>query len=149
MLAKAARSGRAGRQLLGWWPRPVGRNGEVLLEGELLVDLGIDGGIKERRIAGAEVEIPRLGLAEARGQEDLAIALAHGLRLQLLDDAAGDGTAVDNSVPDDGTKKEAPKAAASETTDSAESDESSDPDAVEAPVAQKAVTTESAAKKAQ
>jgi len=67
----------------------------------------------------------------------------------ILDDAAGDGTAVDNSVPDDGTKKEAPKAAASETTDSAESDESSDPDAVEAPVAQKAVTTESAAKKAQ
>ena len=67
----------------------------------------------------------------------------------ILDDAASDGTAMDNSVPDDGTKKEAPKAAASETTDSAESDESSDPDAVEAPVAQKAVTTESAAKKAQ
>jgi len=67
----------------------------------------------------------------------------------ILDDAAGDGTAVDNSVPDDGTKKEAPKAAASETTDGAESDESSDPDAVEAPVAQKAVTTDSAAKKAQ
>lgn len=27
----------------------------------------------------------------------------------ILDDAAGDGTAVDNSVPDDGTKKEAAK----------------------------------------
>ena len=67
----------------------------------------------------------------------------------ILDDAAGDGTAVDNSVPDDGTKKEAPKADASETADSAESDESSDPEAVEAPVAQKAVTTDSAAKKAQ
>ena len=67
----------------------------------------------------------------------------------ILDDAAGDGTAVDNSVPDDGTKKEAPKADASETTDSAESDESDDPDAVEAPVAQKAITTDSAAKKTQ
>ena len=67
----------------------------------------------------------------------------------ILDDAAGDGTAVDNSVPDDGTKKEAPKAAASETTDTAESDESSDPDAVEAPVAQKAISAESATKKTQ
>ncbi|KTE21882.1 hypothetical protein ATE67_04335 [Sphingopyxis sp. H050] len=27
----------------------------------------------------------------------------------ILDDSAGDGTAVDNSVPDDGTKKEATK----------------------------------------
>lgn len=67
----------------------------------------------------------------------------------ILDDAAGDGTAVDNSVPDDGTKKEAPKADASETADSAESDESSDPEAVEAPVAQKVVTADSAAKKTQ
>lgn len=67
----------------------------------------------------------------------------------ILDDAAGDGTAVDNSVPDDGTKKEAPKADAGETADSAESDESSDPDAVEAPIAQKTVTADSAAKKAQ
>ena len=66
----------------------------------------------------------------------------------ILDDAAGDGTAVDNSVPDDGAKKEAPKADASDSADSAESDdESSDPDAVEAPVAQKAVTTDSAARK--
>lgn len=67
----------------------------------------------------------------------------------ILDDAAGDGTAVDNSVPDDGTKKEAPKAEASETTDTAETDESSDPDAVEAPVAQKAIAAESATKKTQ
>ncbi|KTE24530.1 MULTISPECIES: hypothetical protein [unclassified Sphingopyxis] len=67
----------------------------------------------------------------------------------ILDDAAGDGTAVDNSVPDDGTKKEAPKAAASETADTAETDESSDPDAVEAPVAQKAISAESATKKTQ
>lgn len=68
----------------------------------------------------------------------------------ILDDAAGDGTAVDNSVPDDGTKKEAPKAEASETTDTAESDESSDDaDAVEAPVAQKAISADSATKKTQ
>jgi len=65
----------------------------------------------------------------------------------ILDNAAGDGTAVDNSVPDDGTKKDSAKPA----TDTAEGDEvaSENPDAVEAPVARKAVTADSAAKKAE
>ncbi len=63
----------------------------------------------------------------------------------ILDNAAGDGTAVDNSVPDDGAKKDSTKPAA----DTAEGDEvaSDNPDAVEAPVAKKAVTADSAATK--
>jgi len=66
----------------------------------------------------------------------------------ILDDASADGTAVDNSVPDDGTKKEAAKSEADspdEETDAAEEEEN--PDAVPAPAAKKAVTTDSAAKK--
>ena len=66
----------------------------------------------------------------------------------ILDDASADGTAVDNSVPDDGTKKEAAKSDADspeEETDAAEEEEN--PDAVPAPAAKKAVTTDSAAKK--
>lgn len=63
----------------------------------------------------------------------------------ILDDAAGDGTAIDNSIPDDGTKAEAAKAEA--TGNAVSNEESDDPEAVEAPVAQRAVTTDSAAKK--
>ena len=65
----------------------------------------------------------------------------------ILDNAAGDGTAVDNSVPDDGAKKDSAKSAA----DTAEGDEvaSENSDAVEAPVAKKAVTADSAATKAE
>ena len=62
----------------------------------------------------------------------------------ILDNAAGDGTAIDNSVPDDGTKKEAAKP----TADAAAESEDAEPnhDAVEAPVAKKALTTDSTAK---
>jgi len=65
----------------------------------------------------------------------------------ILDNAAGDGTAVDNSVPDDGAKKGSAKPA----TDTAEGDEvaSDNPDAVEAPAAKKAMPADSAAKKAE
>ena len=59
----------------------------------------------------------------------------------ILDDASGDGTAVDNSVPDDGTAKPAAKAddAAEETTDagSAEGDAA---EAITVPVGKKAET---------
>jgi hypothetical protein len=58
----------------------------------------------------------------------------------VLDNVAGDGTAVDNSIPDDDTKKDAPKAeAASEGGD--------DPEAVDMPIAKKAITDDAAAKK--
>ena len=50
----------------------------------------------------------------------------------LLDDAAGDGTAVDNSVPDDGTRKTPakPDDSAGEDSDDAAADA---PETVEAP----------------
>src|SRR3546814_6896804 len=66
----------------------------------------------------------------------------------ILDCAAGDGTAIDNSVPDDGTKKDSAKPA---TDTAAQGDEvaTDNPDAVEVPVAKKAVTADSAAKKAE
>ncbi|WP_447753953.1 hypothetical protein [Sphingopyxis fribergensis] len=66
----------------------------------------------------------------------------------ILDDASVDGTAVDNSVPDDGTKKEAAKASGESSEDEAAEagSESENPDAVPAPAAKKAVTTDSAAK---
>lgn len=65
----------------------------------------------------------------------------------ILDNAARDGTAVDNSVPDDATKKDAAKPA----TDAAAESEDTTPatDAVEAPVAAKAVTSDNAAKKSE
>lgn len=67
----------------------------------------------------------------------------------ILDDAASDGTAVDNSVPDDGTKKDAAKTdetdAADQTAPEGEDDEN--PEAVDMPVAKKAITADSAAKK--
>lgn len=67
----------------------------------------------------------------------------------ILDDVASDGTAVDNSVPDDGSKKDAEK---SDDTDSgeepaAEDEADNDPEAVDMPVAKKALTADSAAKK--
>ena len=66
----------------------------------------------------------------------------------ILDDAAGDGTAVDNSVPDDGTKKEAAKTDTDSADDeTADAEEEENPDAVPAPAAKKAITTDSAAKK--
>ena len=66
----------------------------------------------------------------------------------ILDNAAGDGTAIDNSVPDDGTKKNAAKPA---TDTAAESDDTSPAaaSAVEAPVAAKAVTSDNTAKKSE
>ena len=67
----------------------------------------------------------------------------------ILDDASVDGTAVDNSVPDDGTKKDTAKSQ-SDSPDEAAADavEEETPDAVPAPAAKKAITTDSAAKKA-
>lgn len=67
----------------------------------------------------------------------------------ILDDAAGDGTAIDNSVPDDGAKKEAakPDEAATDDADAAPDAADDNPDAVDMPAARKAVTPESAAKK--
>lgn len=67
----------------------------------------------------------------------------------ILDDAVSDGTAVDNSVPDDGTKKDAAKTDESDTADEAApaSEADDDPDAVDMPVAKKAITADPAAKK--
>lgn len=67
----------------------------------------------------------------------------------ILDDAASDGTAVDNSIPDDGTKKDAAKGDATDAADdSAPASEADDnPEAVDMPAAQKAITAEPAAKK--
>ena len=58
----------------------------------------------------------------------------------VLDNVAGDGTAVDNSIPDDDTKKDAPKAEAA-------SEDGDDPEAVDMPIAKKAITDDAAAKK--
>jgi hypothetical protein len=65
----------------------------------------------------------------------------------ILDNASVDGTAVDNSVPDDGTKKEAAKTDEDTATEATSDAEEENPDAVPAPAAKKAVTTDSAAKK--
>lgn len=66
----------------------------------------------------------------------------------ILDDASADGTAVDNSVPDDGTKKETTKSDTdSPDEETAAAEEEENPDAVPAPAAKKAITTDSAAKK--
>ena len=65
----------------------------------------------------------------------------------ILDDAAGDGTAVDNSVPDDGPKKEASKPVG-ETADEEDTDGASDnSEAVEAPGGQRTAAPDAAAKK--
>lgn len=67
----------------------------------------------------------------------------------ILDDAVSDGTAVDNSIPDDGTKKEAATTDEAATADEAapESEADDNPDAVDMPVAKRAITADSAAKK--
>ena len=67
----------------------------------------------------------------------------------ILDDATVDGTAVDNSVPDDGTQKAAAKTEGEdESEDVADaSGETGTPDAVPAPAAKKALTGDSATKK--
>lgn len=69
----------------------------------------------------------------------------------ILDDAVSDGTAVDNSVPDDGTKKDAAKTEEADTPDETapESEADDNPEAVDMPVAKRAVTPDSAAKKAE
>jgi hypothetical protein len=64
----------------------------------------------------------------------------------ILDNVASDGTAVDNSIPADETKKDAPKAEEVDET-AEESDAEDDPVAVDMPVAKKAITGDSAAKK--
>ena len=67
----------------------------------------------------------------------------------ILDDVASDGTAIDNSIPDDGTKKDAPKPEeASESDDAAdESDAGDNPEAVDMPAAKKALTADAPSKK--
>ena len=64
----------------------------------------------------------------------------------ILDNVAGDGTAVDNSIPEDETKKDAPKAEEASEGDEAASD-GNDHEAVDLPVAKKAITDDSTAKK--
>ena len=57
----------------------------------------------------------------------------------ILDDASGDGTAVDNSVPDDGTAKPAQKD--EQATDEADAEETSgEGEAITVPVGKKADT---------
>lgn len=67
----------------------------------------------------------------------------------ILDDAASDGTAVDNSVPDDGSKKDAAKTDEADSTDEAapESEADDNPEAVDMPVAKRSITADSASKK--
>jgi hypothetical protein len=67
----------------------------------------------------------------------------------VLDDSSVDGTAVDNSVPDDGSAKKAEKKDEDAADDAAtdKTDETENPDAVPAPAAKKAVT-DAPAKKA-
>ncbi len=67
----------------------------------------------------------------------------------ILDDAVSDGTAVDNSIPDDGTKKNATKTDEADTTgeNPDEDDAEDNPEAVDMPVAKKAITADAAAKK--
>ena len=65
----------------------------------------------------------------------------------ILDNVASDGTAVDNRIPEDETKKDAPKAEEASESDEAASDDGDDPDAVDMPVAKKAITGDGAAKK--
>ncbi len=69
----------------------------------------------------------------------------------ILDDAASDGTAVDNSVPDDGTRKDAAKTDETDTADEAapESEADDNPEAVDMPVAKRAIAPDSTAKKSE
>ncbi|MBO9696261.1 MAG: hypothetical protein J7499_08670 [Sphingopyxis sp.] len=66
----------------------------------------------------------------------------------ILDDAASDGTAVDNSIPDDGTKKDSGKSGDAGTDEpAAEAEADDNPEAVDMPVARKAITGDAATKK--
>lgn len=67
----------------------------------------------------------------------------------ILDDAVSDGTAVDNSVPDDGTKKDTTKADEAGTADDAAEgrEEADEADAIDLPIAKKAITADPATKK--
>ncbi|QCB55120.1 hypothetical protein E5675_12225 [Sphingopyxis sp. PAMC25046] len=65
----------------------------------------------------------------------------------VLDNVAGDGTAVDNSIPEDETKKDAPKAEEVGESDEAASDADDNPEAVDLPAAKKSVAADGAAKK--
>ncbi|MDO9364371.1 MAG: hypothetical protein Q7T60_15690 [Sphingopyxis sp.] len=66
----------------------------------------------------------------------------------ILDDAVSDGTAVDNSVPDDGTKKDSAKTDDTDAADKGadEGAEAVNPEAVDIPVAKRAITPDSAKK---
>lgn len=66
----------------------------------------------------------------------------------ILDDASGDGTAVDNSVPDDGTAKPAEKKDEEATEEGAESEAEGEGEAISTPVSKKSETPAPAAKKA-
>lgn len=58
----------------------------------------------------------------------------------ILDDASGDGTAVDNSVPDDGTAKPAEKKDEETAEEGADSQAEDGGEAISTPVAKKAET---------
>lgn len=65
----------------------------------------------------------------------------------ILDDAASDGTAIDNSVPDDGTQKDAAKTDDAATEADPETDADDNAEAVDMPAAKTAITADTAAKK--
>src|SRR3546814_19546471 len=67
----------------------------------------------------------------------------------ILDNVASEGTAVDNSIPDDGTKKDALKAEDASEDDEAASESAADedPEADDMPVAKKAITADDDAQK--
>lgn len=66
----------------------------------------------------------------------------------ILDDASGDGTAVDNSVPDDGTAKPAEKKEADATEEGDTEEADGEGEAISTPVGKKSETPAPAAKKA-
>lgn len=67
----------------------------------------------------------------------------------ILDDAVSDGTAVDNSVPGDETKKDSAKADNADANGKTanEDAEADNPEAVDLPVAKRAITGDAATKK--
>lgn len=62
----------------------------------------------------------------------------------ILDDTSLDGTAIDNSVPDEGSPKKAEKTDAAEESSGDDAAEAGDTDAVAAPAAKKAVSAPAA-----
>jgi hypothetical protein len=66
----------------------------------------------------------------------------------ILDDASGDGTAVDNSVPDDGTAKPAGNKDEEAAEVSTESETAGEGEAISTPVGKKVESPAPAAKKA-